>query len=441
MWKKLRELFLRSVWDRVRLGIRSVIFLVALWLLAAYLLEQLSYLQASPLRDWGSIVLAVLNGLGLSFVITALLRRLLEIINGQRAASLRDLGFIGYSYVFVIAAFAAIYLAADSFGTASFFHSNGIRSPINIVDHLYLSGITIATVGYGDIVPTTAPTKLLVVLEAIIGLWLTVTVLGVFIGSLLGRQLQDKQTRFFTEFQRDYFASIGNCQTTINSMEKLTAAELSEFRSSVLATIARLVRLHYEPSRHAKVNANWMRLYRGVDAPDAALEDAGQFVVPHLKSKKAMQTVWGVLVLQEWDIKPPLMPGKEQFALPVYDPYDEALSRYQLPGAPQAMSREEGYVIVSDVTAMDLSTQDEHVMRNLRRYFRERVKDLKSFASVRIGTRSTPYGVINIQSDELDLCGTATDSHHILVDMIQPFAAYLAQAGRDPVLGKEANKR
>ena len=423
------------------LGSRSISLLIILWLLAAVALEALSYRQAGVIRDWVSILLAIINGVGLGFVITALLRRLLEIINGQRAASLKDLGFIGYAYIFVIATFAAVYLAADTFGGESFFHSNDSRSPLRILDHLYLSGITIATVGYGDIVPKTVPTKMLVVLEAIIGLWLTVTVLGVFIGSLLGRQLQDKQSRFFTAFQRDYFRSIARCQSIVNSLDRLTSDDLSTFRSEILKTIAHLVRLHYEPSRTANVNANWMRFYSGSEAPDAALDHARKFVVPHLKNKKAMQTVWGVLVLQEWDSKPPLMPGKDEFALPVYDPTDDYQGEYQLPGAPQAVAENDGYVIVSDVATMDLKKQDKKVIGSLNRYFNERVSDLRSFASVRIGDRSKPFGVINIQSNEPDLCGTSPEAYRILVDMIQPFAAYLAQAGRHVVQQTEATKR
>jgi Ion channel len=217
MLKRLKDYFAANVWKHVVLRTWSLAFLIVILLSGIAMLEFLSGQPPGLLRNWEAILLAAINLLGLCFVIIALLKRLLEIINGQRAASLKDLGYIGYSYVFVIAAFAAIYLAIDNYRGESFLHSNASHSHMKIFDHLYLSGITITTVGYGDMVPGTVPTKLLVVAEAVVGLWLTVTVLGVFIGSLLGRQLQDKQAKFFTEFQRDYFTSIGRCQFTINT--------------------------------------------------------------------------------------------------------------------------------------------------------------------------------------------------------------------------------
>jgi hypothetical protein len=428
------------VWDSVVLGRKSVVILTALWLLSSAALEALSHRGPGLVRDWGSVLLTLLAALSLSYVVAALLRRLLEIINGRRAATLTDLGLIGYAYVFVIATFAAVYLGADNFGGESFHHSNDFRAPLRIVDHLYLSGITIATVGYGDIVPRTAPTKLLVVLESMVGLWLTVTVLGVFIGSLLSRQLQDKQAQFFTDFQRDYVASIALCQTTVNSLEGLRPDQIAEFRRNVLETVARLVRLQYGPRPSAKVNANWMRFYRGREVPPHALEMVRGHVVPHLATEEAMRTVWGFLVLQEWDNQPPLMPGSGELVLPVYDPHNPALSKDQLLGAPQAVGSEEGYVIVSDATTVDLSNQHPDVARRLAEYFSERAKDLRSFASVRMGTRSDPAGVINIQSSEPDLCGTSPEAQRILVDMIQPFATYLALAGAEEFLGEEAAK-
>jgi hypothetical protein len=208
-----------------------------------------------------------------------------------------------------------------------------------------------------------------------------------------------------------------------------------------LKTIARLVKLHYEPSPSAKVHANWMRFYSGSEAPEAALDMARQYVVPQLNNKKVMQTIWGVLVLQEWDSQPPLMPSKNEFALPVYDPYNEDLNEYQLPGAPQALARDERYVIVSDVATLNFDRQPKKVMRALQSYFRDRAKDIKSFASVSMGNPSKPFGVINIQSNEPNLCGISPESHNILVDMIQPFASYLAQTGLDPATGKGSVKR
>jgi Ion channel len=436
MRKWLKNFFEAHIRKRAVLTGRRAFALAALWVFASAALEYLGESVASRLTDWGSVLLALVVGFALSYVVAALLGRLLEIINGQRAATVTDLGYIGYAYVFVIAAFGAIFLAADTFGGESFVRTNNFRAPLKIIDHLYLSGITIATVGYGDIVPRTVPTKLLVVLEAMVGLWLSVTVLGVFIGSLLGRQLQDKQARFFRDFQHVYFEAMTKCQDTVDDLDALKPEDLSVFRRNILITIATLVKLQYEPSPGAKINANWMRFYTGTEAPARAINQARRFATPHLNSsEQKMRAVWGVLVLQEWDETPSNMPDKDQFSLPVYNPYSDGESRAQLPGAPQAVGSEKGYVIVSDSQKMDFSRQDEDVINRLRDYFSSQAKDVRSFASVRIGPRDNPIGVINIQSNEPDLCGNSPEAQTILVDMMHPFARYLALAGGTPVPG------
>jgi hypothetical protein len=413
------------------LGKRSVAALTALWLLSAFALEDFSGWPSGPLRDGGSVAIGIIDGLALTFVLTALLRRLLEIINGRRAANLKDLGLIGFAYVFVICAFGTVFLAADNFGGESFFRSNEFREPVKLFDHLYLSGITIATVGYGDIVPRTWPTKLLVVLEAATGLWLTVIVLGVFIGSLLGRQQQDRQAKFFTGFQRLYFGALTDYQAAVASLGELPASAHEELKRSLLGTIASVVKLQYEPSPTARVNANWMRFYYGAEAPEGALRIAQEFAAPPFRSPGAMRNVWGILVLQDWDERPPHMPGKDELALPVYDPSAHGQADSQLPGAPQAVTSDSGYVIVSDSSRVVLGNQDDEVRRLLGQYFAERAPDLRSFASVRIDLGEEPFGVINIQSNEPDLCGTSPEVQALLVDMIRPFATYLLQVEID----------
>lgn len=431
--------FLRGrVWGLVGLGNRSVALLTALWLLSAVALECFGRDRPGAARDYGSLAIGVADGVALTFVVTALLRRLLEVINGRRAANLKDFALIGFAYVFVVCAFGTVFLAAENFGGESFAFSNNFRERVKLFDFLYLSGITIATVGYGDIVPRTLPTKLLVVLEAVTGLWLTVIVLGVFIGSLLGRQQQDRQERFFTGFQTIYFQALTDYQAVVNSLRDLPAPALDELKRSLLETIALLVKLQYEPSPTAKVNANWMRFYRGPEAPGGALDIAREFAAPPFRSPASARAVWGVLVLQDWDDRPPMMPGKGELALPVYDPGDADLAGRQLPGAPRAVTAETGYVIVSDSSRLSLDDQDAEVRGRLGRYFAERAPDLRSFASVRVGPAEAPFGVINIQSNEPDLCGTSPEVQALLVDMIRPFATYLMQVEVDQESREEA---
>jgi hypothetical protein len=132
----------------------------------------------------------------------------------------------------------------------------------------------------------------------------------------------------------------------------------------------------------------------------------------------------GVLVLKEWGERPRTMPGKDELGLPVYQGEIP-----QLPGAPESITAIDGYVVVSDVSKIDLSNQPNEVATALQEYFTERTQDIRSFASVRVGDENEPSGVINVQSDDVNLCGTSPDAQQLLVDMIQPFAAYLQQVG------------
>jgi potassium channel LctB len=409
-----------NVWKHLVMSKNMIAVLSGTWLVFAVALEILTRQPRNGVSISISIAIALCEGVAIMFVLAALMKQLLDIINGQRMATLKDLVTIGFAYFFVISAFGTIYLAIENAHDKAFIFTNdNARTPIIIVDYLYLSGITIATVGYGDIVPAIWTARILAVLEAVTGLWLTVTVLGVFIGSLLSRQLQDKQTRFFRDFQSDYVRALADCQATIASLDELSLDECLAFRRNILGTISRLVRLEYEPVPSATVRANWMRFYPANDIPKQ-YSQITQFIKPDLRR----EDLKGVLVLKEWDEKPPTMPGKDELALPVYQ--DEIP---QLPGAPESIAAIDGYVVVSDVSKIDLSGQPPEVEAALQQYFTHRAQDIRSFASVRVGDENNPSGVINVQSDDLDLCGTSPDAQQLLVDMIRPFATYLQQVG------------
>ncbi|WP_232829373.1 potassium channel family protein [Tropicimonas sp. IMCC34043] len=59
------------------------------------------------------------------------------------------------------------------------------------VDSLYFSAVTIATVGYGDLVPTTAAAKLFTVLYLVVGIGLFVALASAVAGHLIHRARMD----------------------------------------------------------------------------------------------------------------------------------------------------------------------------------------------------------------------------------------------------------
>lgn len=77
-------------------------------------------------------------------------------------------------YVFIALLYAFSYDALQRVGSGKAFN----RSDFSLMDFLYFSFITITTVGYGDIYPSVWYTKLLVISEPVVGLFLVTTYLG-----------------------------------------------------------------------------------------------------------------------------------------------------------------------------------------------------------------------------------------------------------------------
>ncbi|HEY9404251.1 MAG TPA: potassium channel family protein [Pyrinomonadaceae bacterium] len=453
----------RFIRRHVVLDTRSAVAITVLWVVLSVVLEVSNHKfgLGDAARFWLSVAAASLNGVVLLFVISSLVRRLLQIIEGQRGAGYRDIIAVAFAYWVVVIAFAAVFLAFENvFGPDNAFKYSNDKDYLRLVDYIYLSGVTIGTVGYGDIVPINWYTKITVIVEAFTGLWLTVFVVAVFVGSLLGRQDLDRRTKFLTTFQRRYLSALEEHHKALDLVEKYLEEDhggavdyealdrqLTEFQESILKTVADLVQLQYEPSSSATVTANWMRLYLRGEALPKELESADQFTHPDYRAGGG-KILWGVLVLRDWGERPPSMPGLGEFALPVYDPNDPSEAELQLPGAPEVIGSVDGYVIVSDSSKVDFSRHHPLVRNTVARYFKTTAPDLRSFASVRIEYEAgqlgvggeadegagaddqdtTILGVINIQSDEPELCGSSPEVQQLLVDIIRPFARYLAQA-------------
>jgi voltage-gated potassium channel len=83
------------------------------------------------------------------------------------------------SYVGLVINFGVIYYFLPNLFSAAFF----APALDNFVDALYFSGVTITTLGYGDIKPDHAVTKLLVLYELFSGLLLVVVALSVYLSA------------------------------------------------------------------------------------------------------------------------------------------------------------------------------------------------------------------------------------------------------------------
>lgn len=429
-------------------GLRPVAIAAALLVVSAILAEYTERITAQSIAKQ-----FILPAIGILLVIVCLvplginlINRLLAVIGGSAVARFPDLFLIGFTYLSVILGFGVIYQMLANITGKEVFAFSPFRSQIRLIDNIYVSGVTIATIGYGDILPVFWFTKLLVVSEALIGILLTATVLGFFIGSLLSSQQQDQQRRWYAGFQRLYLKAINEYFVSVNSLDdSLDLPELRtktlRLRLGLLQTIASLVEAQYAPSPSARVCANWMRLYQVDYATDEYLRLAEPYTSPLLRGK-GMKTLWAILILKEWGEKPPKMPGPGELALPVYDPDDPEKARRELPGAPLAVAIEDGYHIVPDTRLLDLSNQDPDVKNRMESYFEEHRAELRSFASVRIDYPGGTLGVVNIQSSEPDLCGTTEYVQRTVVDMIRPFATYLAQLALfDELKEQEANER
>jgi voltage-gated potassium channel len=126
------------------------------------------------------------------------------------------------NYIFSLMGILAI-LAYGSFGT--YMLGAGFRPPIHeLTSSFYFTIITLATVGYGDIVPITQETRLFVVSLLIVGL----SVFATAIASVLGPALSGEIDRFFNPREekmkpKDHIILAGEGALAANTSKELKA--------------------------------------------------------------------------------------------------------------------------------------------------------------------------------------------------------------------------
>lgn len=145
---------------------------------------QLCFFDYLPLKDdWLLAYSLTIAGVSVCYLIL-LIHTVFRILIGHRKVKLQDVIFFLLSYTVFIVQFALYYGCLDRFLTPRFgasFMSN--VGELKALDFLYYSGVVMTTLGFGDIVPLHAMTKLLAVFQATLGQ----TLLVLSIGSVIGR--------------------------------------------------------------------------------------------------------------------------------------------------------------------------------------------------------------------------------------------------------------
>src|SRR5262249_31001105 len=94
--------------------------------------------------------------------------------------------FLGTYAPFVLIAYLVIWVTGLIFGYGLILHSlHGLRPPEQFWGSIYFAGTSLLTIGYGDIVPATAPEKFVAILTGASG-FATVAVVTAFLFLLFG---------------------------------------------------------------------------------------------------------------------------------------------------------------------------------------------------------------------------------------------------------------
>jgi voltage-gated potassium channel len=98
------------------------------------------------------------------------------------------------SYALIIWLFAGVYILISRIDQKAFYHSvSASYGAVDLGTGVYFSVVTIATVGYGDIVPVSSLARWVVIAEIIIGIGYTIYVFSALLTLLLSQEIEHKQ--------------------------------------------------------------------------------------------------------------------------------------------------------------------------------------------------------------------------------------------------------
>ena len=110
---------------------------------------------------------------------------MLAFVLRQRTLTLDSIFATIAAYVLVGVLFAQIYLCMLTWNPASFSLPVEVAArPVHLLqsDMTYFSLVTLATVGYGDILPVTSTARMMAMIEAVIGQFYVAVVVALFVG-------------------------------------------------------------------------------------------------------------------------------------------------------------------------------------------------------------------------------------------------------------------
>ncbi len=138
---------------------------------------------------------------------------------------------------------------------------------------------------------------------------------------------------------------------------------------------------------------------------------------------KRIETFAGVLLTYEEAVV--LLDKKSKrsipsIGLPVFHKSKIDGEEYQMPGAAYAIF--EGNYVCTNVKELisDCQFMGKSVSSQIETYFKKEGKDIKSFASFRIGSSKEPLGVLNIDSSEENVLGSAKEYFSTFNALIHP---------------------
>ncbi len=228
-------------------------------------------------------------------------------------------------------------------------------------------------------------------------------------------------------YTRGFFYPILNDLGPINAKEPLGSAEqIAQRIRNALARIARFAQ-EFANNPEASYGANVMLVAQRDDFD--TLRDALRFVVDPRDTASLLAILYlpKDLVIRNFEEK--RARAYPLIALPVPESIKSPSgTRRALPGAPSALLGEPSVQMDTRTIARECGDLDQQVVQQIEQYFGNagEGKDVRSFASFRLGTGKNPVGVFNVDCDRVCVLGESEEYYITFFALLEPLLAALA---------------